>query len=63
MEWWKTEEGAEFVEAIRQMREAQRTYFKSKSTNALDWAKRLERQVDKSLDKITHDQKQTLFPE
>jgi hypothetical protein len=36
----------EFVELVRQMREAQRQYFKTRHTDALNRSKDLERRVD-----------------
>ena len=43
------ENTAEFIELVRRMREAQREYFRSRSSEALTESKRLERQVDTAL--------------
>ncbi len=40
---------AEFVQLVRQMREAQRAYFKSRLVGDLQISKRLERQVDEAV--------------
>ncbi len=39
----------ELVSAVREMRDAQKTYFKTKSGAALEASKKLERQLDKKL--------------
>ena len=42
----------EFVQKVIQMRNAQKSFFKSKSPSFLREAKRLEREVDKMIERI-----------
>jgi hypothetical protein len=39
----------EFIALVRQMREAQRSYFKTRSAEWLSESKRLERKVDEAI--------------
>ena len=49
---------AEFRKLVSEMRHAQKNYFRTRSGDALDKSKRLERQVDKEL---ADDGQQVLF--
>lgn len=54
--------GAEFVALVAQMRIAQRDYFRCRTPELLDQAKRLEALVDQRLVELAADYKQpTLF--
>ena len=50
----------EFIELVRQMRAAQKEYFKTRSKDVLNRSKELERKVDAELQSINNTQ-QTLF--
>jgi hypothetical protein len=50
----------EFIELVRQMRAAQKEYFKTRSKDVLNRSKELERKVDNYLQSINNTQ-QTLF--
>jgi hypothetical protein len=50
----------EFIELVRQMRTAQKEYFKTRTKDALNRSKELERKVDAELQSI-NDTQQTLF--
>jgi hypothetical protein len=50
----------EFIELVREMRNAQKEYFKTRSKDALNRSKELERKVDNYLQSINNTQ-QTLF--
>lgn len=45
-----------FVEKVIQMRNAQKAFFKSKSPSFLSEAKRLEREVDKMIERIIEEE-------
>lgn len=47
----------EFVEKVIQMRNAQKAFFQSKSPSFLSEAKRLEREVDKMIERIVDEEK------
>jgi hypothetical protein len=53
---------AEFTKLVAEMRHAQKEYFRTKSSSALDDSKRLERQVDAALKALADGQKK-LFGE
>ena len=44
------EEQAEFVALVREMRQAQKEYFKTRDRDVLNRSKSLERQVDKAIE-------------
>lgn len=46
-----------FVEKVIQMRNAQKAFFQSKSPSFLNEAKRLEREVDKMIERIIEENK------
>lgn len=46
----------ELAELVRQMREAQRLYFRERSPQALSVAKELERRVDRAVDEVLNEQ-------
>ena len=50
----------EFIELVREMRNAQKEYFKTRSKDVLNRSKELERKVDTELQSINNTQ-QTLF--
>ena len=50
----------EFIELVREMRNAQKEYFKTRSKDVLNRSKELERKVDNYLQSINNTQ-QTLF--
>lgn len=50
----------EFIELVREMRAAQKEYFKTRSKDVLSRSKELERNVDAELQSINNKQ-QTLF--
>jgi hypothetical protein len=50
----------EFIELVREMRNAQKEYFKTRSKDVLNRSKELERKVDAELQSINNTQ-QTLF--
>lgn len=50
----------EFIELVREMRNAQKEYFSKRSKDALNRSKELERKVDAELQSINNTQ-QTLF--
>lgn len=50
----------EFIELVREMRAAQKEYFKTRSKDVLNRSKELERKVDAELQSINNTQ-QTLF--
>jgi hypothetical protein len=50
----------EFIELVREMRNAQKEYFKTRTKDALNRSKELERKVDAELQSINNTQ-QTLF--
>jgi len=53
-----------FADLVRQMRQAQSNYFRNRTTETLNAAKVLERQVDDAVKAIFPDPtKPTLFPE
>jgi len=43
----KTKEGDQFYQLVKKMRESQKRYFKTRSHEHLESAKRLEREVDR----------------
>lgn len=47
----------EFVQKVIQMRNAQKAFFESRSPSFLSEAKRLEREVDKMIQKIIDEEK------
>ena len=50
----------EFIELVREMRNTQKEYFKTRSKDVLNRSKELERKVDAELQSINNTQ-QTLF--
>lgn len=50
----------EFIELVREMRNAQKEYFRTRSKDWLNRSKELEREVDAQLQSINNTQ-QTLF--
>lgn len=46
----------EFIELVREMRAAQKEYFKTRSKDALNSSKELERKVDDELQSINNTQ-------
>lgn len=52
---------AQFIELVREMRYAQRQYFKDRTQSALTRAKDLERKVDRHLEQQTAYQQSALF--
>ena len=50
----------EFIELVREMRNAQKEYFKKRTKDALNRSKELERKVDAELQSINNTQ-QKLF--
>lgn len=50
----------EFIELVREMRNAQKEYFKTRSKDVLNLSKELERKVDAELQSINNTQ-QILF--
>lgn len=46
-----------FLEKVIQMRNAQKAFFESKSPSFLSEAKRLEREVDKMIERIVEEEK------
>lgn len=50
----------EFIELVREMRAAQKEYFRTRSKDVLNRSKELERKVDAELQSINNTQ-QTLF--
>mgnify|MGYP003407993633 CR=1 FL=1 len=46
----------EFVQKVIQMRNAQKAFFESRSLSFLNEAKRLEREVDKMIEKIINEE-------
>lgn len=46
-----------FLEKVIQMRNAQKAFFQSKSPSFLSEAKRLEKEVDKMIDRIIDEEK------
>lgn len=50
-----------FVEIVRQMRHAQKLYFKTRSSEAIDDAKKLERAVDHWIDGNSENDQRKLF--
>ncbi|HEY1190445.1 MAG TPA: hypothetical protein VGE74_22620 [Gemmata sp.] len=55
------EDVSEFIVLVRQMREAQRDYFKTRSGAALSKSKELERKVDVALRAVAESEKPNLF--
>lgn len=51
----------ELADLVAKMRVEQRSYFKTKSTTNLDNSKKLERKVDKLLEKILLNKNQTVL--
>lgn len=51
---------AEFVALVRRMRDAQKAYFKTRNSTALELSKSLEREVDKRIEKMLDPQKELL---
>ena len=49
---------AELAQVVKQMRAAQKTWFKDKDQNALQEAKRLEKVVDRCCEIILSEQKE-----
>ena len=43
----------EFFDLVNSMRKAQREYFATRSSDALELSKRLEREVDKEIERVT----------
>lgn len=50
----------DFIELVREMRNAQKEYFKTRSKDSLNRSKELERKVDAELQSINNTQ-QSLF--
>lgn len=48
----------EFAALVQKMRNSQREYFRTKSGTALEESKRLEREVDKALQKLKDKQRE-----
>lgn len=53
----------EFVRLVGEMRSAQRSYFKTRSTADLDRSKRLEKQVDEAVRALLDDRPRLFDPE
>lgn len=51
----------ELATLVRQMRDAQKTYFRERSPQALNYSKELERRVDKAVSDVL-DKQVELFP-
>lgn len=54
----------DFFEKVAKMREAQKAYFKTRSSQQLQLSKRLEKEIDQEIErvnKIIHKQPPTLF--
>lgn len=51
----------EFVELVREMRNAQKEYFKTRDKNVLQRSKELERKVDSFLAQLVINQQTSLF--
>ena len=51
----------EFIELVREMRNAQKEYFKTRDKNVLQRSKELERKVDSFLAQQVINQQTTLF--
>lgn len=49
------------IELVAQMRDRQREYFKTRSQDALDAARKLERAVDKRLAELSESDQRKLF--
>lgn len=47
---------AEFVKLAKATRDAQRTYFRTRTSQALEESKRLERELDDAIDRETNPQ-------
>ena len=52
----------EFIELVREMRNAQKEYFKTRDKNVLQRSKELEREVDSFLAQLVINQQTSLFP-
>lgn len=52
----------EFVNLVQAMRSAQKAYFRTRSHDDLDRAKKLESQVDREIQRITHPDNQEELP-
>lgn len=55
------EDMPEFIALVRSMRQAQRNYFKTRSSEALNRSKDLERKVDAALRAASEAEKPNLF--
>lgn len=55
------EETKSLISLVVQMREAQRAYFKTRSPQALDEARKLERAVDKRLAELAGSDQRKMF--
>ena len=51
----------EFIELVREMRNAQREYFKTRDKKVLQRSKELERKVDSFLEQLVINQQTSLF--
>ena len=51
----------EFIELVRQMREAQKEYFRTRDKNVLQRSKELERKVDTYISQRVINQQTSLF--
>ena len=51
----------EFIELVREMRNAQEEYFKTRDKNVLQRSKELERKVDSFLSQLVINQQTSLF--
>lgn len=51
-----------FIELVREMRNAQKEYFKTRDKNVLQRSKELERKVDSFLAQLVINQQTSLFP-
>lgn len=58
----KTEKFEEFVNLVQAMRTAQKTYFRTRSYDDLNTCKKLEAQVDREIQNITHPDNQERLP-
>ena len=52
----------EFIELVREMRNAQKEYFRTRDKNVLQRSKELERKVDSFLAQLVINKQTSLFP-
>lgn len=52
----------EFYEKVVKMRAAQKAYFKTRSTASLNESKKLEREIDAEIERVTKIQEDRLSP-